>query len=452
MLEYDRRGLYTGDLLQKSDLPDQQGLEKAIDDLQDRFDSGELGFADLPDTDPEPITRWAEQKLREEWTDQVVIGIGGSSLGVRAILKSARSENLRGLRTHFAENLDPETVDRLFASLDPKTTLVVVITKSGTTIETMSQFWIAREIIEKAVGAAEAGRHFVAITDPERGELRKMVDQYGWDDFEVPPNVGGRFSVLTAVGLVPLALAGYPIKELLSGARKARDQSKTRTEAVNFWGICAAEHVALADKGFDQLVMMTYSDRLEGLVDWFAQLWGESLGKAVNRKGEKVHVGITPIKAVGVIDQHSQVQLYMEGPKNKHISFLEVQSFDRDRKIPSSPPMPEALQHLQGKDLSEIFAAELEGTRSALRDAGRPTSSWRFQRIDAESVGAFLFSWQMITAVAGELLDINAFDQPGVELGKKIAHGLLGRQDHADLADKVRASEGGDGQWRWSIK
>ncbi len=441
MLRYDTSGLYGRDGLTKSDVPggDDEQIRKAVEQLYQRTESGELGFMDTPDTSFEPIQAWADERLHEEWKAQLVIGIGGSSLGARAVLSSALPAHKRGLDTYIADNLDPETVDRLFSFLDPKTTLVVVITKSGTTVETMSQFWIARQWIADAVGEDRADRHFVAITDPEKGELRKLVDQHRWFDFEVPSNVGGRFSVLTPVGLIPLALAGYPIDELLAGARDARDRHRQLDDAAQSWGVAAAEHLMLAEGGYQQLVMMTYADRLQGLVDWFRQLWAESLGKAKNRNGELVNVGITPIKAVGVVDQHSQVQLYMEGPKNKYFSFLEVEQFERDRIIPESPNMPDALAHLQGRRLSEVFAAELKGTRGALAESGRPTSTWRFDRITPRSVGAFLFSWQMITAVAGEMMDINAFDQPGVELGKQIAHGLLGQDKTRKFADLARS-------------
>jgi glucose-6-phosphate isomerase len=435
MLTFDSSGLYGDGLLSRARQDEQrQELEGAIEALQARFDAGELGFVHTPDADGASIVAWANQRRSEGWTDQLVIGIGGSSLGAEAVLDSALPGQRDGLRAHFADNLDPESVDRLFRTLDPKKTMVVVITKSGTTIETMSQFWLARQWLAEAVGEEEANKQIVAITDPESGELRKLVDKHGWWDFDVPPNVGGRFSVLTPVGLVPLALAGYPIQELLEGARSARDRREGLSDAAQTWGTIAAEHLALADAGYDELVMMTYGDRLTSLVDWFCQLWAESLGKARDRQGELVHRGMTPIKAVGVTDQHSQVQLYMEGPHNKHMSFLEVQKFEADRIIPDSPPLPEALQHLQGKRVSQVFAAELKGTRDALRQAGRPTSSWVFERITPASVGAFLFSWQMITAVAGELMDINAFDQPGVEMGKKIAHGLLGRPGYEEYA------------------
>ncbi len=439
MLEYDGGALY-GEGLLSSEAMDSQARRTrrlaASEALLERLDSSELGFDEAPDTETAPIEAFAKERLSEEWTDQVVIGIGGSSLGAEAVLRSARPHHRRGLRTHFADNLDPESVDRLFSQLDLRTTLLVVVTKSGTTIETMSQFWIARQLLEEAVGAKRAHRHVVAITDPEDGALRRLVNQEGWYSFDIPPNVGGRFSVLTPVGLVPLALAGYPIEPLLKGARQVRDRYATAEEIADSLGRMADEALALAEAGYGQVVMMTYGDRLVGLVDWFRQLWAESLGKAHQRDGEQVHRGITPVFARGVVDQHSQVQLYMEGPKDKWVCFLEVEEFARDRRVPDSPALPEGLEHLGGTSVSDIFAAELEGTRRALQESGRPTASWRFQKVVPKSVGGFLYAWQMITGVAGELWQVNAFDQPGVELGKKIAHGLLGREEYGDLAAK----------------
>ena len=439
MLNFDSSGLYGDGLLSPEERPsgDDDEILNAARTLQGRFDEGEVGFVHTPDIEIDPIVAWAEERRKEQFTDQLVIGIGGSSLGARAVLHSAMPKHRRGLDTYFAENLDPESVDRLFNFLDPETTLVVVITKSGTTVETMSQFAIARRWLIDAVGEQRANRQIVAVTDPESGSLRKLVDEHGWFDFSIPPNVGGRFSVLTPVGLVPLALAGYPVRALVDGAKRARDRHSDVDAIASSWGVVAAEHLALAERGFDQLVMMSYADRLTGLVDWFRQLWAESLGKATNRRGETVHTGTTPIKAVGVIDQHSQVQLYREGPNDKHITFLEVDQFDRERTIPQSPSMPAALSHLEGQRLSRVFGAELEGTRAALQQAGRPTSTWRFDAINPSTIGAFLYSWQMITALAGELLGINTFDQPGVELGKNIAHGLLGHPDHRQLAQQM---------------
>lgn len=405
--------------------------ERALEGLVQARSSGRIGFFDLPEYDWEPIVSWAEEKRRGV-EDVVVVGIGGSSLGARAIL-ATQAPRERRPTVHFAENIDPTSFGRLVDRLDFTRTLVVVITKSGTTIETMSKFAFLWTKLRERLGAG-AGERVVAVTDPEKGGLRALVDRYGFDDFSVPPNVGGRFSVLTPVGFIPLAFAGFPIGELLEGAAAARDAGFRTDLAQNPVAIAAADHYLLMQRGISQTVMMSYSDALYPLVDWFCQLWGESLGKAVDRSGALVETGLTPVKALGVVDQHSQLQLYTEGPRDKHVVFLEVDSFDSDLKIPPVEGFPASLSHLVGKNLGDLMEAELVGTRRALQAAQRPVSRMRMDRIDARSVGAFIMTWEMITAWMGELLDIDAFDQPGVELGKKIAHGLLGRDGYQEWA------------------
>lgn len=414
-------------------------LEAARSALLGAHESGELGFMNCPEFDISRIREWANSN-RSRFTDQVVIGIGGSSLGARAVLESWLAEE--AVRTHFSENVDPTTFIRLLDSLDFSKTLFVVITKSGTTIETMSKFWIAWDRALDELGDDRAGRQFVAVTDPEKGALRPLAEEYGLETFGVPPNVGGRFSVLTPVGLLPLAVAGYPVDELLAGAAETRDLAVRTPIAENALLQASWDHYALMSRGITQTVMMAYADQLDGLSEWFAQLWGESLGKSDDRDGNKVHVGLTPIRALGVIDQHSQVQLYMEGPRDKHIVFVETREFDDDVVVPRGDGFPDALSHLVGKSLSEILAAEARGTRSALESAKRPTSRWIFDSIDARNVGAFIMAWEIVTAILGELLNINAFDQPGVELGKKIAHGLLGRDGFDEWASLAELDEG----------
>lgn len=416
-------------------------LKAARDAVVAAWESGELGFLGCPDIDVSPFIEGAHKITSDDrFTDQVVIGIGGSSLGARAVLGSV-SEELDGLRTHFSENMDPVRFGQLLDSLNLERTLFVVITKSGSTIETMSKFWFVWERMQEVAGE-HASKHFVAITDPERGYLRPMARELGFETFSVPPNVGGRFSVLTAVGLVPLALAGYPVQQLMEGARNARDNALNEPVGRNALLRASQDHFLLRELGMTQTVMMAYSEQLYPLAEWFCQLWGESLGKAKTRSGETVETGLTPIRALGVIDQHSQIQLYAEGPRDKHVVFLEVEQFDRDITIPEAAGLPESIQHLGGKSMQEIMSAELRGTRAALLQAGRPTSTWSFGRVTPAAVGSFILSWEFVTAVVGELLDIDAFNQPGVELGKKIAHGLLGRDGFDEYA--ALAGEQGD--------
>lgn len=416
-------------------------LRGALLRVVEAHERGELGFMHCPDATIEAYEAWAWERLGSGITDQIVVGIGGSSLGTRAVLDTAAHLEIEGARTHFAENVDPVSARALLKLAEQPTTQLVVISKSGTTIETMSLFTILYDAMCRAHGQPSADARVVAITDPARGALRALATERGWTTFEVPPNVGGRFSVLTAVGLVPLALAGYPIAQLMRGAAEARDRAvdpEDRQEAI-LWA--CADHLELASQGVRQVVIMAYADALVALVDWFRQLWAESLGKAHDRHGNLVEAGITPISAIGAIDQHSQVQLYREGPRDKHISFLEVATWPHDLTVPTDSVLPDALSHLAGKTIGDLLDAELVGTRQALREAQRPTSRWVLQSLQPEPVGALLMAWELMTAICGEALDINAFDQPGVELGKKIAHGLLGHPAHAALAAEQEALE-----------
>lgn len=402
-------------------------------------EEGTLGFLTCFDEGVDSWRAWSDEVLASnQFTHQLVLGIGGSSLGALAIL-ATQGGQAGGLETHFSENIDPRSFARMLDLLPLETTMVIIISKSGTTIETMSKFWIIHEMLVEQVGEARAAEHIIAITDPTSGSLRKLAIARGFKTFGVPPEVGGRFSVLTPVGLIPLMLAGYDVEALCEGARHVRAMIQTSSIDEDFTLQAAADQLALLEKGVTQVVMMPYCDDLLPLADWFRQLWAESIGKRLDRQGREVFTGITPLKALGVIDQHSQVQLYMEGPADKHVMFLEVADFGLDFIVPSREGFPEALSHLRGKTLVDMLSAELEGTARALADVGRPTSRWRFSSITPEAVGAFILAWEMITAVTGELLDIDAFDQPGVELGKKIAHGLLGHQGHQAMLEEFAA-------------
>jgi glucose-6-phosphate isomerase len=406
-------------------------------------EQGDVGFMDAPDLDFSGLEEWASEK-REGVDDVVVVGIGGSSLGAKAVINSHPTPEALPARLHFAENVDPVEFTGLLEQLELERALVVVVTKSGTTIETMSKFWILYDRMIDELGEDAAAAHVVAITDPESGSLRPMAEARGFDAFEVPRNVGGRFSVLTAVGMVPLALAGYDVAALQRGARLCRGRIVDVPAEENAALRAAGDLFLLYRGGVDQVVMMPYANQLLDLADWFRQLWAESLGKAQNRSGEVVEEGMTPIKALGAIDQHSQVQLYMEGPRDKVVIFLDTEGFAADVKVPLRDGFPDALAHIQGRTLGEILSAELRGTRAALAEAGRPTCTWSFDEISEENVGAFIFAWEYITAVVGELLDIDAFNQPGVELGKKIAHGLLGRSGFEEYVEMVREQSEGD--------
>lgn len=421
----------------------------ALEAIEGAHERGELGFLHLPDADPSAIETWAEHKREGPWTDALVLGIGGSSLGTRALYDAIRDDDLAddGLRLHVSESVDPEALSAQLERLPLESTLVVVVTKSGTTVETMSQFALVYDRLVEAVGTEGADARCVAVTDPDSGGLRALAERRGFESFAIPPNVGGRFSVLSPVGLVPLALAGYPIRELLEGARDTRRRALDRPPEINPVFRAASDAWLLYDRGVDAFVMMAYGSRLETLVDWFRQLWAESLGKAESRAGEIVHEGMTPIKAVGTVDQHSQVQLYMEGPPERWVVFLEQTTFEDELSLDDDALLPDGLEHLRDKRFEELMSAELEGTARALQEVGRPTARWTFERVTPRAIGHFVMAWELITAVVGEWLDVDAFDQPGVERGKQIAHEQLRRSESTDRpshASETACVVGGD--------
>ena len=303
-----------------------------------------------------------------------------------------------------------------------------MISKSGSTAETMSQFLIFRQALLERLGEAGHVPHVVVTTDAAAGVLRPIVDEVGYESFVVPEGVGGRFSVLSPVGLLSSALVGIDVPALLHGAaemdRRCRADDLASNPALVYAGL---QYLMQERKGKPMAITFAYSHRLRDLADWYAQLLAESLGKRSSRQGAAVFAGPTPVRAVGVTDQHSQVQLYTEGPHDKWFTLLQVDQPDREVEIPRAYQDRDALAYLGGRGLGELFAAERDGTRVALTAARRPSVTLRFPRVDAASVGQYLMLKQVAVAVMGELYDVDAFDQPGVEAGKVAAYALMGR-------------------------
>ncbi len=390
--------------------------------------------------------RHLAEKLRPQTRNLLVLGIGGSALGTIALqgaLKPATynlmpPEARGGPRLFVLDNVDPhfvgETLDEIRRE-DPRFegTLVTVISKSGETAETAAQFLLVRAMLAEALGD-DHPRHIVAITDPRRGTMRSICESEGYATLPVPDGVGGRFSVLSPVGLFPACMCGIDIDALLDGAQAMDERSQEPAADRNPAAMLAWLLIELARRGKDQHVLMPYANALYPLADWFRQLWAESLGKRVDRKGREVLCGPTPIKALGATDQHSQIQLYREGPNNKVIGFVDLQTQPRDHEIPGGPEA-DAMAYLQGSTLGDLLAAEKRATEYALVESKRPNFSITLPRLDAHCVGQFIQLWEVTTAFAGELLDINAFDQPAVETGKAATFGLMGREGY----EKYRA-------------
>ena len=410
-------------------LHDRFGAIRAAIDGQ--ITAGEHGYRALGSQDElvARLTDWAEAR-RGRFAHLLVLGIGGSALGARALLGALRppawNEWGAGRRDALPtltvlENVDPVTVTATLDRLDPRETLVNVISKSGTTAETLAQYLIVRRWLDQALGEAAAREHLVFTTDPEVGALREVARTEAIDAFEVPPPVGGRFSVLTAVGLLPAALLGIDIAALVRGAATALADAAHDDLARNHAARWAAlQWQAQLTRAANIHVLMPYTDRLRDLGEWYRQLWAESLGKRHDREGHEVFRGPTPLAALGATDQHSQVQLFAEGPFDKTITFVRVMETRSMLTIPDREGAPAAMRRLSGHTLGELLDAEFLATREALRAQGRMSMTLELDAVTPESVGELLMFLQLATGFAGAWYDVNPFDQPGVELGKEL--------------------------------
>lgn len=368
------------------------------------------------------VKEFASQ-VKDKFENILVLGIGGSALGgiavTEALLKPfwnllTPEQRNNYPRIFFLDNIDPDTINGLLQVLDLKKTLVNVITKSGSTAETMSQFMIVKNILEKELGA-DYRNNIVATTDKKTGILRQISEQEGYKTFVVPDDVGGRFSVFSAVGLLPFAMLGLDIDAMVNGIKDMDLALKNTNINENIAAQNALIHYLMdTQKGKNLSVMMPYSSRLKYVSDWYVQLWAESLGKNKDNNGNDVHVGPTPIKALGATDQHSQIQLYNEGPNDKVINFIRVKEFDTTLEIPSIFEYT-GIGYLGGKTINQLINAEADSTRVALSDYSRPTITITLDKVDAYNVAQLLYMLEVQTAIAGELYNINTFNQPGVE-------------------------------------
>ena len=413
-------------------------FERALRERRDDA-SAMVGWIDPP-TERDDAVRRIESyaaSARERFTDLVVLGIGGSSLGAAAAIaalqdpaRALQGPDGEGLRVHFVDNVDPDVIGRLLRALDPRATLVNVISKSGTTAETMAAYLAFEAWLRDALGDGFRG-HVVATTDPEHGILRPLADRDGIEAFGVPPSVGGRYSVLSAVGLLPMALAGIDVAAVLRGAARANEAAALPLARSVPKRAALVQELA-ARRGASVSVLMPYATRLRRLSDWFVQLWAESLGKARDLAGSRVHAGTTPLPAVGTTDQHSQVQLFNEGPFDKLVAFVRIGEFERELDIPAPREGLEALSYLGGRGFAELMNAEHAATAHALAANRRPNYTLRLPRADAEGIGELLQTLMWQTALVGEAWGIDAFDQPGVELGKVYTYALMGREGFED--------------------
>ena len=421
-------------------------------DVRTRTAAGEYGIEALTGQEAtvKAIDTFA-QGVGQAYDHVLVLGIGGSALGTKAILNALKPPAWNELddearefypRLTVLENVDPTSVGASLRRIDPRRVLVNVISKSGGTAETMAQYLVVRAWLEEALGEA-AGRHLVFTTDPARGALRELAGREGIATLDVPPDVGGRYSVLSPVGLLPAALVGVDIGQLLVGARRAVEAAEgddlLRNGAALYAGLLWAADVWL---GARIHVLMPYSDRLREFAEWYRQLWAESLGKRLDRRGEVINAGPTPVGAVGATDQHSQVQLFMEGPYDKAVTFIDVAAPGEDITIPGGTGLPSDLAYLPGHTLNELLRAELEATSSALARMGRMNMTLRLPDLAPATFGELIMFFQLATGYAGAWYNVNPFDQPGVELGKRLTFGAMGRPGFA--GERIAPRPAGD--------
>lgn len=411
------------------------------------------GWMDIPYNQTE-IVKTIEKTaadIQNRFENFVVLGIGGSALGPIAVFYALKhlyyNELPRSVRKtprfYVVDNVDPERMNALFDIIDVKNTVFNVITKSGATSETMSQYLIVMDMLKAKLGD-KAREHIIATTSESKGNLIKLAKEQNFATLYIPDGVGGRFSELSPVGLLPAAVVGIDIKQMLKGAQDMDERAKSSDIAQNpALAVAALQYIAM-NKGKNIGVMMPYADSLKYIADWYAQLWAESLGKEVDLDGKTVNVGQTPVKSLGVTDQHSQVQLYNEGPYDKVITFLEVNNFRTDRTIPNGCESFPDVSFLCGHTLAELMTNELKATRYTLTKRGRMNYTISMDKVDEYNIGALLYLMQLQTAYVGAMLNINTYNQPGVEGGKNATYALFGRKGYEKTAEEIRSAKPDD--------
>lgn len=392
-----------------------------------------------------------EIKATAEWVRSscesfVVLGIGGSALGPIAVQQALNHprwnelprEKRNGPKFYVEDNVDPERMAALFDVIDPETTIFNVITKSGSTSETMAQLLTVMRTLIDLYGEEHLKDRLIATTDCEKGNLIGIAKQYGLKTFYVPEGVGGRFSELCPVGLLPAAVCGIDIETMLAGAALmdavCDNDEVSRNPALMY----AMLETAAMEKGANVGVLMPYADSLKYFADWYAQLWAESLGK---KRGLE-RVGQTPVKALGVTDQHSQVQLYTDGPFDKTVTFLGVEKYRTEFTIPHAADDYPNVAFLSGHTFNELISAERRATEHAVTASGHMNKTILLPVVSAETIGQLIMFFELATAYAGEILGIDAYDQPGVEEGKNMTYALLGKKGYeGKLGEMNRQTE-----------
>ncbi len=411
-------------------------LTKAFNSVEQGKGKGMMGWADLPYNQDEIVEDILEtaKDIRKNYDYFVVLGIGGSALGPIAAFQAIchlhyndlPKRKRKGPKFYVEDNVDPERMQALFDVIEVEKTMFNVVTKSGSTSETMTQYLIINDILKAKLGD-KAKDHIIATTSKNAGNLIKIAVKENYKTFYIPDGVGGRFSELCPVGLLPAAVVGIDIKAMLAGAKCMMEDCNSDNAKKNPALMAAAlQHLAM-QRGKNIGVMMPYADGLKFIADWYAQLWAESLGKNKTLDGKACNVGQTPVKSLGVTDQHSQVQLYAEGPFDKVITFIGVDDYRANVVIPNGCEEYPNVNFLCGHTMNELIQAERAATEYAVTKAGKMNYTIMLPQLNEFTLGQLLMYFMLQTAYAGALLNIDTFNQPGVEEGKNATYALLGR-------------------------
>lgn len=367
-----------------------------------------------------PLCENLVQKFKDK-TCFVQIGIGGSSLGPEMLISSLKQNSRKFV---FLNNVDPDYLFEQLADLDWNSTLFYVVSKTGSTVETMANFSIiANELTKNNIQKENFKDYFVFATDPNGGSLREIGNEFNISMLDIPPSIGGRYSVLTPVGLLPAAFADINLRELASGyahAKHALEENGASDPLFKLSYYLESAH----GENIDQTVFMPYSSKLRNFSDWFVQLWAESLGKKENLAGKIVNTGLTPIASYGATDQHSQMQLFMEGPRDKFMLIIEVENFNHDFPL-KNDFSSKTFAQLAPHSLSNLLKAELEGTLTALGENKRPYTVIKLNQISPIEMAKTIFNLETLTVLLGHFFNLNPLNQPGVEAGKRYAYKWL---------------------------
>jgi len=418
-------------------------LASVVATLQEERAQGLHPFLDLPgERRALGETLALAEQLRDEVDSFVVLGIGGSARGARALASALAQEVVpagrRTPRLVVADNIDPASFAGLLDELDLSRTLFNVVSKSGETAETIAQFLVVRERLLRELGAVDYVKHILVTTDADGGALRQIVNDEGFPSTSFPSGVSGRYSALSSVHLLPVALLGIDVEQVLDGAaamdERCREADPQRNPAAILAGV---RYLLDVLHGVPTAVMMPYADRLVPLADWWCQLWAESLGKRVERDGGRLSIGQTPVRAVGAADQHSQMQLYLDGPADKLVTFLRVADPGVAVEIPRSYPDIEDVAYLGGHELGELLGMEQRAMELALNKRGRPTITIEVPDLTPHALGQLVYLLEVETALTAALFGVDPYNQPAVEEGKRLTSGLAGRPGFAAERDEI---------------